>query len=178
MPNISFGENTPTELKTKSFNLLSPEKIGHPTFSANARYWTSFRCSDKIFLACGRHSENSDSEYPQHIFEIGTVFSRDSETETGIKEIENLIVSLTPGNFTQIKQILDYLTRTLGINYTLESSIHSNLIDGRTASVKINNKKIGYLGEIHPQTLKDWSIKMPCAVLEISLEEIFKILEN
>ena len=44
--------------------------------------------------------------------------------------------------------------------------------------IKINEKEIGYLGEIHPNTLKKWGIKLPCAVMEISLEEIFKILKS
>ena len=123
-------------------------------------------------------AENKDNEYPQNLFEIGTVFSKNAEAETGIKETENLIISLTPGNFTQIKQILNYLTKNLEISYEIESSVHPNLIEGRTASIKINDNKVGYIGELHPQTLKEWNIKMPCSVLEISLEEIFKILEN
>ncbi len=123
-------------------------------------------------------TENKDNEYPQNLFEIGTVFSKNPETETGIKETENLIISLTPGNFTQIKQILDNFTQTLDINYKLEESIHPNLIEGRTAKILINEKPIGYLGELHPNTLKKWGIKMPGAIAEISLEEIFKILKD
>ena len=37
----------------------------------------------------------------------------------------------------------------------------------------VNKKNIGYLGELHPETLREWGIKMPVAVIEISLEEIF-----
>jgi len=123
-------------------------------------------------------TENKDNEYPQNLFEIGTVFSKNLESETGIKETENLIISLTPGNVTKIKQSLDNLTQTLNINYKIEESIHPNLIEGRTAEIIINDKPAGYLGELHPNTLKKWGIKMPCAVAEISLEEIFKILKD
>lgn len=123
-------------------------------------------------------TENKDNEYPQNLFEIGTVFSKNLDEETGVKEIENLIISLSPGNFTKTKQILDYLTSSLNITYKLEESTHPNLIPGRTASIKIKEKQIGYLGELHPNTLKKWGIKLPCAVMEISLEEIFKILKD
>jgi len=51
-------------------------------------------------------SENIDSEYPQKIFEIGKVFSLNKDN---INEPENLALAITPGNFTDAKQILEYL---------------------------------------------------------------------
>ncbi len=119
-------------------------------------------------------SNNKDADYPQKLFEIGKVFSLDKNSETGISEKENLIISSSPTNFTGMKQMLDYLTKLLNIQYSLKESYNKNLIEGRTASIIINNKPIGYLGDVHPKTLKDWNIKMPVAVLEISLDEIFK----
>ncbi len=120
-------------------------------------------------------ADNKDNEYPQKLFEIGTVFTRDSKEETGIKEHKNLIIASSPGNFTDIKQILDYLARIIDFKYELKETQKQGLIEGRTGSIIINNKEIGYLGEIHPETLRNWNIKTPVAVLEISLEEIFKI---
>ncbi|MDO8460783.1 MAG: phenylalanine--tRNA ligase subunit beta, partial [Nanoarchaeota archaeon] len=124
--------------------------------------------------------ENKDNEYPQKFFEIGTVFSLDKEdkTETGILESEHLIIISSPANFTEMKQIIDYLTSMLGIKYELSESSHPNLIEGRTGSIKVNNKDIGYIGELHPETLRQWGIKMPASVIEISLEEIFELLNN
>jgi len=121
-------------------------------------------------------SENKDNEYPQKIFEIGTVFSLDKEnkTETGIKESNHLIVASSPSNFTEIKQILDYIARMLPINYKIEEDTKPNLINGRTAKIILNGKEIGYLGEVHPETLRAQNIKMPISILEISLEEIFE----
>jgi phenylalanyl-tRNA synthetase beta chain len=116
-------------------------------------------------------SENKDNEYPQEIFEIGTVFSPDrkNKSETGVEEKENICILICPGNFTKIKQVLNYLTRTLDTKYTLEETNHLQLIDGRSALIKINGKKTGYLGEVHPETLRAWGIKMPVACLEISI---------
>jgi len=122
-------------------------------------------------------AENKDQDYPQEIFEIGTVFSTDKNEETGIKETENLIVLSSPANFTKIKQLLNTLTSHLNLKYELEETTHSSLINGRTAKIIINEKEIGHLGEIHPETLRAWTIKMPCAILEISLDEIFNLLK-
>lgn len=121
-------------------------------------------------------SENKDNEYPQELFEIGTVFSLDKKNkfETGIKETEKLCILLSPGNFTKIKQIIDNLTRNLGIKYSLEESTHPLLIDGRTALIKINEHRSGIMGEIHPETLKNWGIKMPVTYLEIIMKNLWK----
>jgi len=115
-------------------------------------------------------SENVDSEYPQRIFETGKVF------DSSMKEQENLVIAISPGNFTEIRQILEYLTRMLGIEskIKLEESDDnpSWFIDERTAKIKINNSNAGFIGEIHPRILKNWRIKMPVALLEINLKEI------
>jgi len=119
-------------------------------------------------------SENIDSEYPQRIFETGRVF----ELKSNIEESEKLALAITPGNFTDIKQILNYLFKSLGMNIILreaeEFPIH--FIEGRTASIMLENKEIGIMGEIHPKILKNWKIKMPVALFEINLNEIFKKL--
>ena len=121
-------------------------------------------------------SENKDHDYPQKIFEIGTIFSKNNKEETGIEENESLIVAISPGNFTEIKQILDYLMSSLKIKHQVKESTHQSLIEGRTAQISINNKIIGHIGEVKPETLKAWTIKMPLSILEISLTEIFSIM--
>lgn len=119
-------------------------------------------------------SENLDSEYPQRIFEMGRVF----ELKKDIEEKERIGCAITPGNFTEIRQILEYLFRMLNLNLqikepkTNETPIH--YIEGRVASILVNNREIGFMGEIHPKILRNWKIKMPVALFELNLEEIFK----
>lgn len=119
-------------------------------------------------------SENKSNEYPQNIFEIGTVFKLDKNKETGVKESENLIVALCPGNFTEIKQALNYLSKMLNVQFELKESTKQELIEGRAALVLNDNKKIGYMGEIAPETLIKWNVKMPVAVLEINISKFLK----
>ncbi len=113
-------------------------------------------------------SANVDSEYPQRIFEIGKIFNPHEE--------ETLAVALAPGNFTEIRQVLEYLSRMLDIKIELKESEDSPpyFIEGRTAEVVLENRQIGFIGEIHPKILKNWRIKMPVALFEINLEGIFK----
>lgn len=121
-------------------------------------------------------SENKDHDYPQNVFEIGTVFSidKDKKTETNIQESENLLAACSPGNFTKSKQILEYLFGLLQVNHVIQESKEEGLVDGRTAGIFVNGKKIGYFGEMHPETLKKFNIKMPISLIEISLEKVFE----
>ncbi|MBI2449209.1 phenylalanine--tRNA ligase subunit beta [Candidatus Pacearchaeota archaeon] len=120
-------------------------------------------------------SNNIDAEYPQNIFEIGTIFKKQNSS---IEESDSLVVSLCPSNFTKAKQILEYLGKMLNLSFSLEVEKHPSFVEGRTASILLNNKKIGNLGEINPLVLKNWHMKMPVASFEINLEERYKLLNN
>jgi len=119
-------------------------------------------------------SENLDSSYPQKIFEIGKVFKNNNSCETKIEEIERLAISLCheKANFTEIKQTIDYLMRMLNINYEIRESEHPSFISGRCGEIIVNNKPIGFIGEISPYVLSNNKIKMPVASLEISIENL------
>ncbi len=133
-------------------------------------------------------SENIDEEYPQRIFEIGKVFKISGEK---ILEKDHLCVGISPGNFTEIKQILEYIADSLGLElkYSEPEDAPQYFVEGRVARIELireqrsKNRKsekirsaklIGFAGEIHPRILKNWKIKMPVALLEISLEEVYK----
>lgn len=121
-------------------------------------------------------SENTDSEYPQRIFESGRVFELSQDKI--IIEKEALGGAIVPGNFTEVKQIILYLFNMLNINITIKESekFPQHFIEGRVAEIFLEKEKIGYVGEIHPKILKNWKIKMPTALFEIELERIFERL--
>ena len=120
-------------------------------------------------------SENIDSEYPQRTFEIGRIFNLKNNE---ILETENLALAITPGNFTEIKQIFEYLFKMMDIKLEIKELVEApiHFIEGRVADIILENKSIGFIGEIHPKILRNWKIKMPVAIFEINLEEIFKKL--
>jgi phenylalanyl-tRNA synthetase beta chain len=124
-------------------------------------------------------SENIDSEYPQKIFETGRVFDLKGAE---IKETESLSASIIPGNFTEIKQVLEYFSRMIDIKIEFKvpepSRFPGHFIDGRVAEVMLKDKSIGFIGEIHPKILKNWRLKMPAALFEINLDEVFGELEK
>ncbi|MCW8965793.1 MAG: phenylalanine--tRNA ligase subunit beta [Candidatus Pacearchaeota archaeon] len=121
-------------------------------------------------------SENIDSEYPQKIFEIGKIFKIQNEQ---IIEQENFSAAITPGNFTELKQILEYLCRMLNIELTLKEPQNTpeHFIQGRCGEIIFENNTLGFIGEIHPKILRNWKIKMPVALMELELKKIFEKLD-
>ncbi len=121
---------------------------------------------------------NKMYEYPQNIFEIGTVFKHNDDYETGIHENDRLGVALCgqDANFTKIKQIFDVLMSALNMKYETTDTEHNSFIKGRIGRIVAGNEKIAYLGEIHPQVLANWSLEMPVAVFELNLSDLFRIM--
>jgi len=124
--------------------------------------------------------ENSDSSYPQKIFELGKIFCHDKKSETGIGEKEKLCISICheKANFTELKQILDYFMRIFNKNYEIRETENPSFINGRVGEIFVgtgNNKEnkkesIGFIGEISPNILKNNKIKMPVSSLETSID--------
>ena len=122
-------------------------------------------------------SENKHNEFPQNIFCMGSAFMADSSKETGIKEPERLVVSLCGENatFTSIMQELDYLLRMLGSTYEVIEAEHPSFIPGRVGRIKVGEKKVAYIGEVHPQVLSNWKIEQPVAAFELNLTDLFAL---
>jgi phenylalanyl-tRNA synthetase beta chain len=117
-------------------------------------------------------ADNVDSEYPQKIFELGRVFNL---INNKIVESEMLSIGISPGNYTDVRQVLDFLIKMLGLELNIkESSVNGIYVEGRIGEIYLDKNKIGEIGEVHPKVLRDSKIKMPVAMLEIDLTEIFK----
>lgn len=121
--------------------------------------------------------ENQHHEFPQNIFEVGRVFSL-GDTETGVLERENLSVVLCHDktDFTEIRQVLDVLFGSLGLEVSVKETEHKSYIFGRVARIIINEKEIGIIGELHPSVLDNWELVVPAVCLELDLEEVFRLL--
>jgi len=117
-------------------------------------------------------SENSNVAYPQKIYETGVVFSSDENEESRIKEKTNLAIAIIDEktNFTDLKQVLDYLFKMLDIKYELCEVENNNYILGRVGEIIVDEKSIGFIGEVAPRVIKNWKMKMPISSLEINLD--------
>lgn len=122
-------------------------------------------------------SRNMHYDFPQKIFGIGRIFKKDEKTETGILEQDRLAVAISEANadYTKIKQVLDALFKSLGINFEIAETEHNSFIKGRCVRVKVKGKELAYIGEIKPEVLSNFGLQMPVAALELNLSELFQL---
>lgn len=118
---------------------------------------------------------NRHNEYPQNIFEMGKVFINKGND---IEEPTRLGISLCKNNtdFTEAKKILDAIFTSIGLTPEYENTEHDSFIPGRVARVSVKNKKVAYVGELHPEVIKNFNMDMPIVVIELNLTDVYNIL--
>lgn len=116
-------------------------------------------------------SNNIHNDYPQKIFEIGEVFTKEGEKT-------RLCIALldAKASFTDIKQISGSLFSSLDIEEKYQDLDHPSFIEGRCAKITIGRKEVGFLGEISPYVLEAWGLTYPVCAMEIYLKELFSLV--
>ncbi|MAG45644.1 MAG: phenylalanine--tRNA ligase subunit beta [Nanoarchaeota archaeon] len=115
-------------------------------------------------------SENKRYEYPHNLFEIGKIFE-------GVKDKDSLGVVIT-GNFTELKQVLDVLFRSLNLEYMVEETEHRSFISGRCGRISAKGKDLGVIGELSPDVLENWGLEIAFSGLELDIERLFDIIRT
>ena len=141
-------------IETSSLHLVTKDELKNQNIKPNgsivevedSKTDYKFLRPDLLICALRTLADNVDSEYPQKIFEVGSCFGKDSGEETGIKENCKLVISLAPGNFTELKQIIEYLGRMLDVEFKVEEVSDARFIEGRTGKILLGKDQIGVLG--------------------------------
>ncbi len=122
-------------------------------------------------------SKNKHIDYPQRIFEEGLVTIRKDDETYDYNKLA-IVSAHNKGDFTEAKQVLEVITKLLGVEYSLQETEHGSFIPGRVGKIIVKGKDIGLIGEIHPSVLENWQLEVPVAALELNLNELYNILEN
>ena len=122
-------------------------------------------------------SKNKHVTFPQKIFEEGLVNVRKGEK---IEEFHRIAIasSSEDSNYTEARQVLDYIMKCFGLTYDIEETEHYSFIEGRVGRAIVKGKRVAYLGEINPMVLTNWGLDMPVSALELNLSELFEIIEE
>ena len=166
-PILSNKELLYIKMNINDFGTVEIETYMSETYSA-VRTWIL-----PILMEC--LSKNKHVVRPHRIFEEGIVAVRKGDEIIEYERI-GIISSHEKADFTEVKQILDYLLRQCNIGYSIEEVEHGSFIQGRCGRVIIKNKMIGYIGEIHPQVLSNFGIETPTSGLELNLSDILDSL--
>jgi phenylalanyl-tRNA synthetase beta chain len=121
-------------------------------------------------------AENVQEAYPQNIFEVAEVFTPDPSAEAGVKEDLHLAVALSDNaaSFTDARSVLDtILLKTFAAKATYRRSSLPFLVEGRTAECLLDDRPIGFVGEVDPKVIIGFGLRAPVSVFEISLSSFF-----
>ena len=118
-------------------------------------------------------SRNIHEEYPQKVFEIGKIF----QWGQNINEYWSLgaVVAHNTADYTEIKSILQTLLKqSFGKSVTTEVAAHPVFINGRCASIIVNDECVGMLGEISPFAIDNFKLRVPVAAFELNISKLFQ----
>ncbi|MBU0628297.1 MAG: phenylalanine--tRNA ligase subunit beta [Nanoarchaeota archaeon] len=120
-------------------------------------------------------SKNKHFEYPQRVFEQGLVTVHKGDSVVDYERIA-VVSANDKADYTEIRQVIDYLFRMLDVSYSVEDCEHDSFIPGRVGRVIVNGKKVAYIGEISPKVLNNNGIEVPVVGLELNISELFEIV--
>ena len=113
-------------------------------------------------------SKNIHEQYPQKLFETGTIFSVDSPIKESI--CLACVSAHKDSGYTEIKSVLQSLLKTdSNIECKTKTSENPAFAKGKTADIYIDGKKIGIVGEIDSQVIENFKIRVPVSGFEINL---------
>ncbi len=128
-----------------------------------------------------RYNVNRKNEN-NFLFEIGRRYTMDSE-EPILSGVLSGTISSTlwkmekeEVDFFYLKGLVENLFDKLNVkNYRISTPVSplKGMHPGVSATISIGLKQIGFLGKLHPETIKEFDIK-DAYVFELSLEELFK----
>jgi phenylalanyl-tRNA synthetase beta chain len=122
-------------------------------------------------------SANVKSDYPQRVFEIGRVYSR---AAPGVSESWRLgcLVAHSQASFSEAKMHLEAVCRVLaGVEPSSKVASHWAFAPGRCAEVSAGAGPLGHVGEIRPEAVDAFGLKVPVAGFEFDLNALHKQLK-
>ena len=118
---------------------------------------------------------NIHEEYPQRIFEVGKVFTRKTSNESKEEYRVAVAIAHTNANYTEAKSYLEaFLNQLSGLSCETKHLENKLYIHGRGATIEVRKNNAGTIGEVAPEVLEAFSLRVPVSIFELSIEEITK----
>ncbi|HEY4698866.1 MAG TPA: hypothetical protein VIH27_00635, partial [Nitrososphaerales archaeon] len=118
---------------------------------------------------------NIHGEYPQRIFEVGKVFTRKTPNESKEEYKVAVAIAHTNANYTEAKSYLEaFLNQLSALSCETKHLENKLYIPGRGATIEVGKNNAGMIGEVAPEVIEAFSLRVPVSIFELSIEEITK----
>lgn len=118
---------------------------------------------------------NAHREYPQRIFEVGEVTVLAPETDTGARERRHVAGAVIGDKVgaTDVRAAAECLLREHGVALRTRGADLPSFLPGRGAEILVvrdgQEQVVGTLGELHPEVLEAFRLRLPAAIFEVDL---------
>lgn len=119
-------------------------------------------------------ADNKHHSLPQKIFELGIIVDHDYKNSYHLAGLK----SSATAHFTECKSIVEALFRDIGLMYNITEYHHPGFIKGRCAQITIDQKHIGFFGELHPRTITNFSLEHPVIAFEFHADTLVKMMHG
>lgn len=162
--NFSFTNNTELEnfkIPAKNIVILNNPLTQDGSILRNRMFPKMVKTID--------YNNKTAYKYNTRFFEIGSVFSKNKK----ISEKEKLGLAISTKDFTHTDAfgIIEYILKKLGVK-EFETSINEYefLHPVNSAIIKHSDKKLGFVGELHPDISDTFDCKYPIFIAELDIE--------
>lgn len=169
--NSQFGN------KTDLFEIDSKDiiEIENPT-SSNTKYLRPI-----LLLNLFKVIKNNQKNFPYlKIFEIGKIYQKENNKLIEKKNL-SVLIACKKDKFFELKGILETFFEELhlkNVSYRAPEREFFFFKRKKIAEIRIDERKIGYLGEISPEFFELYSLDFPVFAFEINLEMIFPLIKE
>lgn len=133
----------------------------------------SYRFVRRSIIPCILSAElkSAHALYPHRIFEIGKVAfcSPHGEHGTCTQQSLGFLNASQEASYNEVASLVSGLLYCLKLPYQVEEAQDPRFVLGRQASICVHGSRVGIFGEIHPQVLSNWDIRMPCFAGELDV---------
>lgn len=114
---------------------------------------------------------SSKAFYPHRVCEVGEVVIDDAADNHQWITRSHLgaLMAHPEANFSEAGSYLMQLSYQMFWNIRIQPKPFAPFIPGRSAAIMVADECVGMLGEVHPEILDAWQIKMPVTVFELNI---------
>jgi phenylalanyl-tRNA synthetase beta chain len=117
---------------------------------------------------------SAKTAYPHRVFEVGEAVVRDDDEnhQSRTEPLLGALVAHPEARFSDLHSVLSYLAFYLDVAVELRPLDRGCFLPGRGAELVLDGQGVGMLGELHPEVLERWGVKMPASYLELRLSAL------
>ncbi|MEY8737329.1 phenylalanine--tRNA ligase subunit beta [Lactobacillus sp. AN1001] len=181
---ISYGLTTEEKAKRFALEEALPTNLDFPMSSEHTTVRMNLISGFLDDLAYNAARKVNDVA----LYEQGRVFFRD-EDQTRPREVEHIAGAVTglvsDANWNTTKQEVDFfylkgivanLLHELGVtNESYQAVAMPDMHPGRTAAIYAGETYLGFIGEVHPNTAKEYKLKQRVYVFELDLQKVIEL---